>query len=664
MHIRKTVLLGLCTLMMAGCASPGKESFDIGRELERQQRLEDALPMYEEALAKDAGNTEFKAAADMVRGRLSKRLLETARQLMAATPQKYEDLRKAQEYVNRALKYDPSSADARSMSEALKAQMDAMVKKAETAYGQAVRAQESKDWVGALHGFRDVRSYYPNYMDVATRIPIVESHAMAFYLNQAEHCRADDDLDGQIRHLESALMLQPANSQVAAVLKEARSANTVAGNLKKAEQLARENRWDRMRIYLKRAQAMQPGKADVDRINRLSADVVRKLIDRASTDLDKKAVYSACVGLKGVYDFSPAASKTAEYSKLRSRVVADVTVRVEELEAAGNVGQALFLADCVSQLVHPGKQLQHKMQGLKDKVRQKVVKKIAIMDFSAPASNADAGRLVTDSLLSYMTRNASRDVKILARDVLGTLIKEIEMGQAGLYDIESAKKSGKLKGTDVFIFGSLLQYAVEKNVEEGHKTVVAKVGIDKMPNPQYNVWMAANPQPTEEDRRHAPPAFIEKDRTETIRYKVATHRKNANVTISFRVIDVESGEVVITRTLKSKKEAIGTYSEGVDVAGIPYKRLELPSDADLLEKAVDESISNLGHQVLSRFQNLQEGYLNSGDVLKKKGEPLMAVERYVDAIVSEEVKNLKSPVTEKARREIDLLLKQQENYPG
>jgi len=199
----------------------------------------------------------------------------------------------------------------------------------------------------------------------------------------------------------------------------------------------------------------------------------------------------------------------------------------------------------------------------------RTVKGIAIMDFNSPATNPDAGKIATDSLRAYLARNASSNVKIQSREHLNSLLRQIETGQAGLYDIETAKKSGKLNGTDLLIFGSLLQYVVETNVEEGQKMVVAEVG----------------------------------GRKEVIRYKVGTHRKTANVTISYRVIDVESGNVVITKTLKSKKEATGNSSEGVDIAGIPYLKANLPLDGDLLEKALNEGISDIGKTVLSRLQN-------------------------------------------------------------
>jgi curli biogenesis system outer membrane secretion channel CsgG/tetratricopeptide (TPR) repeat protein len=660
---RNVIVIGFAILLTAGCAGQGTKSFEDGRSLENAKRYDDALSLYEEAVSKEPTNPEYNAALKTVRSRLAQQSLESAKEQMNVTPLKYDNLRNAQGYVDKALKVDPGNIEVATTLDSLKAQREAMVKKAEASYAIGMKALDAKNWLAALDSFREIRTYYPGYLDISMKISSTESSAVAFYLKEADRHRANDDLDELIKNLELALAIQPGNQQIAAVLKETRAKNSAATALDKAEKLAGENRWDRVQVYIKRARALNPAKAENERINKLYADGSVKLMAKVAENLEKKALYSAYINLMVAFDFSPKAFKEPGADELRNQLVTEMTTRADELEGAGFIGLALYWSECAYKVSGSKKEIYQKIQGLKDKIKQRVIKKIAIMDFNPPNSNPDAGRLVTDSLLSYMTRNTSGDVKILARDILGALIKEIEFGQAGLYDIESAKKSGKLKGTDIFIFGSLLQYNVELNKEEGQKMVVAKVGVERDPNPHYTAWVAANPKPSEEELRNRPPAFIERDKTETIRYKVGTHRKTANVTISFRVVDVESGEVVITKTLKSKKEATGNYSEGVDIAGIPYQKMELASDTDLLEKAVDEAIADLGHQVLSRFQNLQEKYLNDAEILKKRGESEPVAEKYMDAVMTEEVKNIKSPVTEKARREIDNLLKSVEGYP-
>ena len=656
-------ILGAAVIFAGGCATPGKDSFDLARELERQNRFEDALPMYEDAYSKESGNPEYRTALNGIRTRLAQQSIVSAREQLSITPQKYENLRTAQGFVDKAQKIDSANADANALAESLKVQMGAMAKKAEDSYSSAMKAVEMKDWLTALNLFKEIRAYYPNYLDLGMKISTTENSAVSYYLKEAERSKSVDDVDGLISNIEAALAVQPSNSQLTAVLNDARSKNIASVNLEKAEKFAAENKWDRVQFFLKRAQQLGPNAGESGRIKKLYSEGGAKLMERAAKDLKGKTLYSAYVDTMRAYEFTPSAFKTPEADELRSQIISQLLAKGEELDTAGYSGYALYLTECAYQLSGSQKEIYKTIQQLKDKVRQRVIKKIAIMDFNPPTNSLDAGRLVTDSLLSHMTKNASGDVKILARDVLGALIKEIELGQAGMYDIETAKKSGKLKGTDYFIFGSLLQYTVENNKEEGQKMVIATVGKEREPNPQYMTWLSANPRASDEERKNAPPPFIEKDKTETIRYKVATHRKTANVTISFRVVDVESGEVVITKTLKSKKEAVGNYSEGVDIAGIAYQKIELPPDSELLKKAVDEAITDLGHHVLSRFQNLQESYLNTAETLKKKGEIEPVAEKYMAAVVTEEVKNIKSPVTENARRELDRWLKQSENYP-
>jgi curli biogenesis system outer membrane secretion channel CsgG len=653
----------IALLLVAGCAGQGTKSFEDARSLENVKRYDDALSLYEEAVSKEPTNLDYSTALKSIRTRLARQNLESAKEQINVVPLKYDNLRNAQEFVDKALKVDPENSEVKTTLDSLKGQREAMEKKAEVSYAIAMKALDAKEWLTALGHFREIRSYYPSYLDVSTKISVTENNAISFYLKEADRYKANDNVEALIKNLELGLTIQPENRLIIAALKDEKLRNTATAALNKAEKLAQENRWDLVQLYLKRARALSPTQEENERLNKLYADGGASLMAKAAEYLQKKVLYSAYINCMAAFNFEPASFKTPEADELRNKLIAEMTAKADELEGVGFIGLALYWSECAFQVSGTQKDLYQKIQGLKDKIKQRVIKKIAIMDFNPPTSNPDAGRLVTDSLLSYMTRNTSGDVKILARDILGALIKEIEFGQAGLYDIESAKKSGKLKGTDIFIFGSLLQYNVELSKEEGQKLVVAKIGVERDPNPHYTAWANEHTKPSDEERRNAPPPFIERDKTETIRYKVGTHRKTANITISFRVVDVESGEVVITKTLKSRKEATGNYSEGVEIAGIPYQKMDLASDTDLLEKAVDEAIADLGHQVLSRFQNLQEKYLNDAEMLKKRGETEPVAEKYIDAIVAEEVKNIKSPVTEKARIELDRLLKQAEGFP-
>ena len=79
MLARILVCACISTLLFAGCATPGKDSFGTARELEKQQRYEDALSVYEEAVTMEPGNPEYRAALNSIRSLLASQILENAK---------------------------------------------------------------------------------------------------------------------------------------------------------------------------------------------------------------------------------------------------------------------------------------------------------------------------------------------------------------------------------------------------------------------------------------------------------------------------------------------------------------------------------------------------------------------------------------------------------
>lgn len=660
--MKRIILILSLVVVLTGCNNPGKESFELGRQLERQGRVDEAMTLYEEAISKEQDNQEYRAALAAARSSASSRFVEQCRKQLQGGSTGYEQLRAAQLEVDKALKADPGNSHAKVLADSVKKQMDALLKRAEELYTASTKAAELKDWPTAVNKLREIKQFYPGYLDLMIKLPQTESSAMGYYLKEAERQRTEDDLDGMITSLEQALAFQPQNQQVAALLQEAKAKNTASAWFAKAEQAGKQQQWVQVAEYLRKAQVLQPDQQLQTKIAALKEQGAQRMLQQGTVLLSKKKLYTAYQMLQAGMLFSPSMMNEGEGVELRRQLAAEMASRSQEQEAAGLLGNAWYWQDLSMRTAGGDREGQQRLQSLKDRLRQRVVKKIAIMDFAPPTNSTDSGRLVTDSLLSYMTKNASSDVKILARDVLGAIIKEIEFGQAGLYDIETAKKTGKLKGTDIFIFGSVLQYNVEKSAEEGSKMVNVVVATKQVPNPAYQSWLLTNPSPSKEQLAAAPPALISEEIRETVKYKVGTHVKTANVALSFRVIDVESGEVVITTTIKSRKVAEDKYSEGVDFAKITFDPLELPSDAVLLEKAVDDGIAELGHLVLSRFQNRQAGYLQTAELLAKKNGGDQVLERYLDAIMTEEVKNVVSPISTQARKGIEQYLQSVEKH--
>ncbi len=594
----------LLGLLLGGCAGPGRESFDLGMQLSQQGRLEEAIARYEEALRQEPNQPEYKTALVQAQAALEKRR-------QAAREQKAAPL-----------------------------------------YAQGRRAQEQKEWVSAVKALREAEAVCPGYRDVPARLRAVETEGLAFFLGEAERKGKTEDWGDVLAALTQAEIIAPKDPRVASGLQEARERHTAAHYLSRAEGFSRQAAWDKAVPYLRKAAAVGTAEeAAARRLRELSIAAATFYLQRAGRDSKRLFPAYSAASLVLPYRDDPRVGTSLD------QLLALLYARGEFYEGKGLYGNAFVWFERVNRIHPEYKDVFAKLQNVRERLRERVVKKIAVMDFTSPANSPEAGRIVTDSLLAYLTANATSDVKILARDVLGAILKEIEMGQAGLYDIESAKKAGKLKGTDVFVFGSVLQFHVEKNTAEGTKMSSVAVSKKTVPNPAYQMWlMGMKGAPGSMDMKNAPPATIEEEVRETIRYKVGTEKKRAFVRISYRLIDVEGGEVITTKNLQKVKEVSDDFSEGVSMANIPYDPLQLPADSELLDQVTQEIVADLGKAVLSFFSDPQSLYLKNAEGLRKRRDYEKAVEKLADAIVLEEMKGITGGLTRAADREIESIL--------
>jgi tetratricopeptide (TPR) repeat protein len=656
--MRKAVRVAavVVSVAIAGCASPGQDSFMRGAALEKSSRLDDAASLYEVAVSQDPQNREYRDALDRTKEALISQYLKSARTALEAKPFTFSDGRSARSNVDKALKLKPSDTKAMALSAEVNGRMEKLSRDAEALYAGAAKAAAAEEWSSALDKLRGIREFYPNYLDLADKIPATETSAASWYLKEADKAKRQENLDSAIQYLQKASELQPKNRQITDLITDLSRQNSSSGYRSRAEDAIRSGKLAAAVSLARKGVDLSKDEVTRGALAKVIDDAALLSFEAASEALKNKKLYDSYTALLQAKSFSGSAVDAQRYTELVEALSSAIRDKAAACETGGNLGNALVWYEKARTLQPGNQELPGKISLLRDRIKQRVVKKIAIMDFLPPRNNSDAGRIVTDTLLSNMTRSVSGDVKILARDVLGALLKEIELGQAGLYDIEGAKKAGKLKGTDVFIFGNVLNYDIEKEKEEGVKRVNAVVGKKSVPNPLYEQWSRLHPRPDEAQLRMAPPQLIEDPINEIISYKVATHKKIANVSVSFRVIDVENGEVVITKTLKKSKEAVDTYQEGVDFANIAFKELKLPSDTELLGSVVDGIIEDLSQEVLTRFHNLQLSYFSNAERWKKKNVYESAVENYVDAILVEEVKNISTQVTEDSRREIEQIL--------
>ncbi|MBI5893362.1 MAG: hypothetical protein HZB79_06900 [Deltaproteobacteria bacterium] len=657
MKSRLVFLLISILASIYGCVTPGLESFNLGQDLAKNDRLEEAIVMLEDAVNKEPQNTQYLESLSKAKETLAARYLEKARSILAQTPLTYDRVMSAHQEVEKAVRLMPKGKDAENLAAKVKSELDGISRKAETLYADAAKAVEKNQWADAVKKLREINRFYPNYLDVSLKLKQVEDNGVSYYLKEAERFKKTEDWGDTIKSLTFAREIMPEKVEITDGLKEAASKHKPDYYFSKAEEYSKKGDWDTAISFLEKASRVG---LDAEKASLIRQHAAQYYIDQGNQYLAKKRLYSAYSSVVNAMNYGPSIKGESGAANVIKQLLGAMAEKAAAYDSQGFLGNAFVWYEKIMTLNQDYPDLFFKMQSLKDRIRNRVIRKIAIMDFSPPSGNSDAGKIVTDSLLSYITVNASTDVKILARDVLGAILKEIELGQAGLYDIESAKKAGKLQGTDVFIFGSVLNYNVDKNVSEGYKIENVVTGKKTIQNPSYQMWLMSlgGRRPTDEDLKNAPPTNIIEEIRETVKYKVGTEKKRATIGVSFRVIDLEQGEVVITKTIKKSHEVKDDYSEGVAFANIKFDPLEIPSDSEIIEKVTQDIVAELGHEVLSRFQNLQTQYFGLGEMYKKKREYEKAIEKYSDAINLEDMKNVSGPLSENARKEIEQLLKQ------
>ncbi|HQH42751.1 MAG TPA: CsgG/HfaB family protein [Syntrophorhabdaceae bacterium] len=655
-YFRIFFLLILSLAIVYGCVSPGKESFDTAQSLIKSNRLEEAISMLEDAVAKEPDNQEYKNELNKLKASVSKRYIDNAKALADKRPTTIDNLNSAFSEAEKALKLNPGNESYESMLRGIKSGIDALTKRADELYTTASKLISTNEWAQAVKKLREIGEFYPNYLDLPIKLAKTERDGVNYYLDMAQQAEKQEDYGAALKMLEQAREIKPDNPDIIGRLKNAQDKHRPAYYLSRAEEYAKQGDWDNVIVFIKKAAVLGPRGDAIARITKLQQEAAANFINKAKDDLLRKRLNSAYLNIQNAHDLVPNPSKDKNIGDITLILVENVTPKLDSYEQSGLLGNAYIWYDRLFKLTKR-RDFMNKRQALEEKIRQRVVKKIAVKDFDPPTNNKDAGRLITDNLLTYLTKNSTSDVKILARDVLGDILKEIELGQAGLADLESAKKAGKLKGTDIFILGNVLQFNIEKNKDEGQRTINAVVGKKRLPNDEYRIWRQTHPDPTPEQIKYAPPQYIEEDETRLVSYKVATYRHTATVTVSYRIIDVEEGEVKITDTLKETETVEGNYQEGVEFANIPYIPLKMPSDSELFERVINKTVAKLGQAVLGRFQNLQISYSEQAKKLLSSNEYESAIEKFVDAIHVEKLKRISTPITKESWEGINKALK-------
>lgn len=654
-HLKKYLLLA-ALLLLAGCAT--SESFKMGQDLMGQNRPEEAVGYFEAALKESPNSGEYQAALQQARQRGAASRLERIRTAYGAL---VEPDAMALERILRDTEgtagMDPSNREIKAFQNTVKERLDALLAQAKSLYAQADMDLQKEDWAAARTKLLQVNRLFPNYENTGTKLARVEQEGIKQLYQQGIDLGRREDWKMAAQAFKTAMEINPGFLDVPALYKTAVANDNAGYFLAAGEKAEKAKQWDRAILCYQRALEYQPENQDLaKKLENLKVKVGQIYFDEAEKLASLGRLGPAVRKIESVKLYLPSMKEEPVFRDLLARMTTRLMERGDGYNEKELWGNALMWYQKAESLTPNHPDLFQKIQDARERIGKRIRKSIAVFDFSSPSNDKDAGKMAADKLVAYLYQKASSDLRIIERENLQNILREMQLGQTGLVDVKSAQAI-KMRGIDTFIMGNVLKILATRADASGNNQVRVMVDEEDVPNPDWQTWMIMHPRPSSEEWKTAPPKTIKKRNYQFITYKQGSARIVSLFDVSYKLVDTTTGENIFTNTIEGRLIKEDKYQDGVPMANIPQDPLQLPTEAEVLAELTNAKISEMGQSVLKHFQSLEVEYFNAGEQLRKRRKVDEAVEKYVDALFDIRLKGISTAVAQKSQEMIDSLLK-------
>ena len=645
----------LLTVFVWACVTPGKQHYDTGMQLKSAGKYKEAIAYLKQAIEKEPGNPEYqKALSDIKNNLIATYVAQGSEALSSESPVTVGAINRAKDKLAQAQEIDPGQAEVKNLADRIGQQQNTLLAEVKELYTNAKQQVEAGEWVKASFNLQQIQSRFPNYEDSSQLLRQVADKSLELLFKQAKELFDQDDYAGAKEHLRNVLTLKQDHGPAQELLNLITERDSKDYFIQQAREAVIAQKWDRAVSTYERALAYEPDNQDLKQmIGHVRAKAGEFYIRLARTQMGEGWL------LKGFESFNLAKKYMSDQNdfqinNLRKDLTSRAAYAAEQLKGQGLPGAAWFWYGKIHSIDPDYPKIFFLIQAMEDNIRPRVQKSIAVFDFNSPSTSHDAGVIVANNLITYLFKNASGDIKILERENLKSILEEMKLGQIGVVSGNTAKQMGKVYGIDVAIMGSVLLYNVDSTSSDGFKSVRYQVGTKIEDNIDYLNWKEKNPQPSAEQIAQSPPAKITVPVHDQKDYKVSRHKKVGFVQLSFRIVDVSTGENIQVKTIESKETAEDETSAGIPEANIKFDPLEIPTDTELLQKMTDKVVAELGREALRPLQNLEKTYFQNAENLLRRRDNLNAAENFVNAVFDEKMKRIQnSPLTLKSNEHLD-----------
>jgi tetratricopeptide (TPR) repeat protein len=651
--------IGIAVLvLMCGCAV--SENYKMGQDLASQNRWDEAIGYFDTAVKEDPASNDYKASLQQARKQAAKIHLEKAKQSLNAAPA--GNLRALDPIVKErdaALNLDPENPEIKAFHNQLQGKIEALRTEVKTLYDKAEADILKEDWLAAVTKLRQVNKIYTGYEDSGSKLVRAEQEGAKVLYQQGVELGKQEDWKMAAQAFKTAMEINPKYLDVSRQYAEAKSRDNIDYAISESIAAEKAQKWERAILLMEKAAEYQPDDPQViARLDQLKVKVGQSFFDDAVKQSNQGRLYEALRKIELVKVYSPSLQSDPIFKEFIKNLSTKLMERAQKYGEKEQYGNALLWYQKVETMSPNYPELFQKLLETRDFINKRIKKSIAVFDFSSPSANKDAGKIAANKLITFLHKNASGDLRIIERENLQSILREMQLGQTGLVDIKAAQSVGKMRGIDTFIMGDVLHFSAKTTDTPSVSQVKVLVDEEDVRNPEFSDWLIMNPKPTPEDLKTAPPRTIKKRNYQFITYKQGSAKINAMLEVSYKLVDTSTGENIVTNTVSGRLVKEDKYQDGVPVANIAHDPLELPTEDEVLDELTNVKVSEMGQSVLKNYQSLELAYFNEAQQQQKRRNVEQAVEKYIDAVYDEKLKGISTPVSQKSLESIDKLIQE------
>lgn len=646
----------LIILFLSGCAV--SESYKVGQELSGANRWDDAIVYFEKALNEDPDNQDYQNALLNAKRQAARTHYEKAKRMLATVSDTdLSILQRISKEADTAHSLDQNNSEISLFDNQIKEKIHALRETIKTLNSQIDIDMQKEDWSAAIDKLEQIKRINPGYEDMGNRMAKARQEGAKSYYRQGVDLGKQEDWKMAARAFKAAMEINPAYYDVAKLYQEAKSKDRIDYFLDEAEKALRANHWDRTILMYEKAKEYEPGNPElIQKIAHLKGKASQSYFDDAYQFTKQDMLNKALKKIELVRQYNPASGNDPLFKELTDRLSTKLMSRADACVERELWGNALVWYQKINAVNPDYPDLFQKILDTKDHIYRRIKKSIAVFDFSSPSNNEDAGKIVASKLITYLHKYASGDIRIIERENLQSILREMQLGQTGIVDTKTVQTLGKMKGIDTFIMGNVLHFTTKKNNIPSTNQVKVLVNEETVRNPDFTDWLIMNPKPSVEDLKNAPPRNITKKNYQFISYTQGSAKITAIIEISYKLVDSRTGENIFTNTIPGRLIKEDRYSDAVPAAKIAYDPLELPTEIEVLDELTNQKIFEVAQSVLNNFQSLEVDYFNEGQQQQKRRNINQAIEKYIDAVFDEKLKGISTPISQRSLEIIENLI--------